>query len=157
MTRKAPLLALDVPLRTKPSVYPEPFASLMKGREKRQLGDFFDLTNFGVNLTHLEPGAVSSLCHAHKTQDEFIYMLEGVATLQIGDNQYKMKAGDCMGFKAGTGMAHQLLNQSNETVTYLEVGDRSPNDDVEYPNDDIQAKNSSKGSWVFTHKDGSLY
>jgi len=157
MTRKTPVCTLEIPLRTKPSVYPEPFASLMKGRKKRQLGNFFDLTNFGVNLTHLEAGAVSSLCHAHKTQDEFIYILEGVATLNIGDDKFEMKTGDCMGFKAGKGLAHQLLNLSNEMVIYLEIGDRSPNDNVEYPNDDIQAKNASDGSWVFTHKDGSPY
>jgi len=157
MSKKSPVCALKIPLRTKPSVYPEPFASLMKCREKRQLGNFFDLTNFGVNLTSLESGAVSSLCHAHKTQDEFVYILEGLATIKVGDKRHEMKAGDCMGFKAGTGVAHQLSNQSHEIVTYLEIGDRSPHDDVEYPEDDIRAKNSSDGTWVFTHKDGSPY
>ena len=157
MTKKTPVCALEIPLRTISSVYPEPFASRMQGREKRLLGNFFDLTNFGVNLTHLKPGAMSSLLHAHETQDEFVYILEGVATLRVDDEEFEMKAGGCMGFKAGTGVAHQLLNLSNEMVTYLEVGDRSPNDSVEYPDDDIQAKISSDGSWVFTHKDGSPY
>ena len=43
--------AADVPPRTKPSVYPEPFASRMSGREKRALGDLFGLVNFGVSVT----------------------------------------------------------------------------------------------------------
>ena len=68
------LVALDVPKRTKPSNYPESFASQMQGREKRPLGDLFGLTNFGVNLTQLAPGAVSSLRHAHTAQDELIYI-----------------------------------------------------------------------------------
>ena len=70
------LVALDVPKRTKPSNYPEPFASQMQGREKRPLGDLFGLTNFGVNLTQLAPGAVSALRHAHTAQDELIYILD---------------------------------------------------------------------------------
>jgi uncharacterized cupin superfamily protein len=37
--------AAEVPVRSKPSAYPEPFASRMAGREKRPLGDFFGLTN----------------------------------------------------------------------------------------------------------------
>ena len=68
------LVALDAPKRTKPSNYPEPFASQMQGREKRPLGDLFGLTNFGVNLTQLAPGAVSSRRHAHTTKDELIYI-----------------------------------------------------------------------------------
>ena len=70
------IAALDAPKRTKPSNYPEPFAFQMQGREKRQLGDLFGETNFGVNLTKLAPGAVSSLRHAHTTQDELIYILD---------------------------------------------------------------------------------
>ena len=53
--------AAEMPARTKPSVYPEPFASRMVGREKRPLADLFGLTNFGVNLTRLAPNAVSAL------------------------------------------------------------------------------------------------
>ena len=75
------IVAADAPLRTKPSVYPEPFASQMKGRSKRPLGDLFSLTNFGVNLTTIAPGGVSALRHAHSKQDEFVYIISGEATL----------------------------------------------------------------------------
>jgi uncharacterized cupin superfamily protein len=81
MTNKIAILALEVPTRSKPSLYPEPFASRMEGREKRQLGEFFGLTNFGVNLTRLKPNAISSLRHAHSKQDEFIYILQGYPIL----------------------------------------------------------------------------
>ena len=39
--RPVAIRAADAPARTKPSSYPEPFASRMKGREKRPLGDLF--------------------------------------------------------------------------------------------------------------------
>ena len=75
ISKPVALIAAEAPARTKPSNYPEPFASRMAGRVKRPLGDLFGLTNFGVNLTRLAPKAVSSLRHAHTKQDEFIYIL----------------------------------------------------------------------------------
>lgn len=76
------------------SLYPEPFASMVKGRSKRKLGDHFGLTNFGVNLTKLSPGTISALKHHHSKQDEFIYILSGIPTLIYGDNEYLMAPGD---------------------------------------------------------------
>jgi uncharacterized cupin superfamily protein len=75
------LVATEAPKRIKPSNYPQPFAYQMEGSEKRPLGDLFRLTNFGVNLTQLAPGAVSSLRHAHTTQDE----MDGKWTFQHKD------------------------------------------------------------------------
>src|SRR5258706_9169209 len=92
------LVAAEAPPRTKPSNYPEPFASRMAGRVKRPLGDLFGLTNFGVNLTRLTPGAVSALLHAHSRQDEFIYILEGQPTLVTDAGETPLGPGMCAGF-----------------------------------------------------------
>ena len=80
---KTPLTvaAAEVPPRTKPSNYPEPFFSRMARREKRPLGDLFSLENFGVNLTTLESGGETALMHSHSKQDEMIYILQGNPTL----------------------------------------------------------------------------
>jgi len=150
------IVAAQAPPRTKPSNYPEPFASRMAGREKRPLGDLFGLTNFGVNLTRLLPGAGSALRHAHTRQDEFIYILQGNAVLVTDAGEAQLCAGMCAGFKFGTGNAHQLLNRSGEEVIYLEVGDRSAGDAAVYPDDDLQAA-LVEGKWRFMHKDGSPY
>ncbi|OAI06142.1 cupin domain-containing protein [Methylomonas methanica] len=149
------LSASDVTPRTT-SLYPEPFASRMAGREKRRLGEVFDLTNFGVNLTKLAPGASSALRHTHSLQDEFIYILQGHPILVTDAGETPLAPGMCAGFKAGTGNAHQLLNRSNEEVQYLEIGDRSLGDAAFYPDDDLQAL-LVDGSWRFTHKDGEPY
>lgn len=154
--RPVAVAAREVPVRSKPSVYPEPFASRMAGREKRTLGDLFGLTNFGVNLTTLQPGAVSSLRHAHTRQDEFVYVLEGHPTLLTDRGATPLGPGDCAGFKAGTGDAHCLRNDTGSPVVYLEVGDRSPGDAGSYPDDDLQAV-LVDGRWAFLHKDGRPY
>ena len=132
---KPAVKAPEAPPRTRPSNYPEPFASRMKGREKRPLGDLFGLQNFGVNLTRLAPGAQSALRHAHSRQDEFIYVLEGRPTL-ITD------AGE-------TALSKDVL--------YLEVGDRSAQDEGTYPDDDLKAVLGADGRWGFARKDGTPY
>ena len=149
-------LAAAVPPRRKPSVYPEPFASRMAGREKRQLGDVFGLQNFGVNFTRLAPQAVSALRHAHTRQDEFIYVLQGQPTLHTDEGRTLLSPGVCAGFRAGTGNGHRLVNETSEEVVYLEVGDRSPDDQGSYPDDDLQAV-MVNGLWTFSHKDGTPY
>ena len=155
-SRAVAVRAADAPLRLKASNYPEPFASRMSGRQKRPLGDLFGLVNFGVNLTRLKPGAVSALRHAHTKQDEFVYILEGAPTLVTDAGRTALAPGLCAGFKAGTGDAHHLLNETDQDVVYLEIGDRSPGDEGSYPDDDIEAR-MSDGRWRFTHKDGTPY
>jgi len=150
------IVATEVAPRTTPSNYPALFAARMAGRIKHPLGDFFGLANFGVNLTVLGPGAQSALRHAHSTQDEFIYVLQGDAILVTDIGETLLVAGTCAGFKAGTGDAHLLVNRSDEDFVYLEVGDRSAGDSVFYPDDDLQAVRVD-GRWQFTRKDGTPY
>lgn len=154
--RLVAILASAAPARIKPSNYPEPFASRMAGRIKHPLGDLFALTNFGVNLTRLAPKAYSSIRHAHSKQDEFIYILEGHPTLLTDEGRTQLAPGMCAGFKAGTGNAHCLVNESEEEVVYLEVGDRNSGDDGSYPDDDLVAKRVGD-KWEFQHKDGRRY
>lgn len=115
----------------------------------------YEHANFGVNLTTLTPGAVSALLHRHTKQDEFIYVVSGAPTLLLDDAEHVLKPGDCCGFKAGDGRAHQLANRTDVPVVYLEVGDRSPEDSVDYPNDDLSVTKNGAGAWVVTRKDGS--
>jgi uncharacterized cupin superfamily protein len=150
------LVAEDAPPRTKPSNYPEPFFSRMKGRLKRPLGDLFGLTHFGVNLTTLSPGAISALRHAHSKQDEFVYILRGHPTLVTDEGRTPLAPGMCAGFKAGTGNGHHLVNETADDVVYLEAGDRTPGDEGSYPDDDLKAK-LVDGKWAFVHKDGRPY
>ena len=150
------IVAEQAPARAKRSLYPEPFASRMTGREKKPLGDLFSLSNFGVNLARLAPGALSALRHAHSLQDEFVYVLQGSPVLITDSGETQLHPGMCAGFKAGTGDGHQLVNRSSEDVVFLEVGDRAAGDTATYPDDDLQA-NLVGGNWQFEHKDGTPY
>ena len=154
------IVARDAPLRAKPTspaFPPEMVARVAPGRDKRILGDAFGLTNFGVNLTRLAPSGRSALRHAHGKQDEFVYILQGEATLITDAGETVLKPGMCAGFKAGTGDAHHLVNRTKQDVAFLEVGDRSAGDSVSYPDDDVLAVYGSDGKWKYSKKDGTPY
>ena len=150
------LLAAEASARAFRTNYPEPFASRMAGRDKRPLGDLFGLTNFGVNITRLKPGGCSALRHAHTKQDEFVYILEGRPTLLTDAGRTLLKSGMCAGFKAGTGDAHCLINETEADVVYLEIGDRTAGDAVSYPDDDL-AVVTVEGKRRMAHKNGTPY
>jgi uncharacterized cupin superfamily protein len=129
----------------------------MKNRSRHPLADLFGLTNFGVNLTRLPPGGISAARHFHSLQDEFVFILEGTPILVTSAGETPLRPGMCAGFKAGKDNGHQLRNDSDAMVVYLEVGDRTAGDVVTYPDDDIKIEKTSDGQRQIVHKDGSPY
>lgn len=97
---------------------------------RRPLGEVVDLTQFGVNLLELPPGAWSSSRHWHSHEDEFIYVLEGEVVLVTERGETVLRSGDTAGFKAGIPDGHHLQNRSGEVARVLEVGSRRPEADV---------------------------
>ena len=148
--------ALDVAEPAVRTGYPEPFASLVRGRSKRRLGDVFGLTTFGVNQVRLAPHSTSSVRHHHSHEDEFVYVLGGRVTLVSDERETLLTPGMCAGFKAGSGIAHQLQNREDEEALLLEIGARIECDEVVYPFDDL-ALAQADGEWIYTHKDGRPY
>ena len=134
--------------------YPQQFREAVAGRSKRRLGDALGLTIFGVNLTTIKPGSQSALRHWHSAQDEFIYMLEGELVLVTDAGEQVLEPGMCAGFPAGKADGHHLVNRSDRDAVYLEVGDRTANDAVTYPDNDMAAPATADGSRRFTKKDG---
>lgn len=145
----------ELPERTG-SGYPEPFAARMGDRARRALGDAFGLTQFGVNLARLGPGAHSALRHAHALEDEFVYILEGNPTLVTDAGDTPLAPGMCAGFAAGTGNAHALVNRSDADVVYLEIGSRKENEAVDYPDDGMIGR-TIDGRWTYLHEDGTPF
>jgi uncharacterized cupin superfamily protein len=134
------------------SSYPPEFAVLTAGRAKQALGNVAGLTGFGVNLVRLAPGAWSSVRHWHTHEDEFVYIIEGEAVLVTDAGEQILRPGMAAGFPAGAADGHHLINRTDATVTYLEIGSRHPQDDCYYPDADLFARH---GEAFFRRKDGS--
>jgi uncharacterized cupin superfamily protein len=137
------------------SRYPTPFDAPCAGRLRRRLGDAAGLSQFGVNLTRLAPGAWSSQRHWHTAEDEFIYVVEGELVLVTDTGEEILHAGDCAAFKAGNPDGHHLQNRTPRDACFLEIGARRPaQDEVNYPDIDLRALPDRQG---YAHRSGEPY
>src|SRR5438105_3714665 len=144
-----------VTVRSK-GVYPRCYAHVTVGREKAALGNVAGLTQFGVNLTRLKPGAASALRHWHENEDEFVYVLEGEIALIEDSGETMLMPGDCAGFRAGIANGHHLVNKSQRDALYLEIGTRAAAERAHYPDIDLVMERDQRGM-RFLHKSGEPY
>lgn len=143
------------PLRTG-SIYPEPYAGQMAGRSSRRLGALAGLTQFGANIVYLEPGAVASLRHWHRAEDEFALVLTGEVVLAEDAGETPMRPGDCAAWPAGMPNGHRFENRSEAPASFLVVGTKAPVEVATYTQVDMIA-HLSGGTARFTYHDGSAW
>ena len=136
------------------SDYPAPYGEPVSGRIRQALGRAGGLTDFGVNLMHLPPGAWSSQRHWHTAEDELVYVLSGELTLITDAGEQTLRAQDCATFAKGVPDGHHLINRGAETAVYLEIGSRHQDDTCHYPDVDLHY-DGAVGH--YTHKDGVRY
>lgn len=144
----------NVPLVTGTG-YPPPYRNPVEGRSKKRIGDAGGLTQYGVNLTVLKPGAASAHRHWHKNEDEFVFIVSGEAILVEDSGECALKAGDAASFPAGAANGHHLVNRSTADVVFLEVGTRAEAETVAYtdPTVDLQAVKDETG-WRYLRRNG---
>lgn len=138
------------------TIYPKPYDAGFEGRLKRALTGALGLTQFGVNVTTLEPGAQSAHRHWHAKEDEFVFILTGELVLITNEGETVMRPGMAAGFPAGDPNGHHLVNRSSAAATYLEIGTRAPDEDATYPDVDLRFEKRA-GSARFFHKSGEPY
>ena len=143
-----------------PAEYDKPFPAPLKDKlgktEFRRLSDYFNLTRIGVNHEVIMPGAMSALRHWHTDSDEIVFVLQGEAILKTESGTVTMKQGRCVGFKAGDANGHHLVNESNEVLIILAIGNRSEHDQVIYSDDDLQWVKDGN-HYIAAKKDGTPY
>src|SRR5690348_2752031 len=138
------------------TLYPSPYDLPCRARQRTKLGDAAGLTQFGVNLLRLPPGAWSSQRHWHTGGDEFIYVLSGEVVLVTDGEEEVLRAGDAAGFPAGDANGHCLQNRSNADARVLEIGSRVPGETAYYSDIDMVAQ-SDGNRGVYTRRDGTPY
>lgn len=143
----------DVPVKTG-SIYPSPYKEMVAGRSSLRLGDAAGLTQFGVNLVTLQPGAMSSLRHWHMAEDEFVMVLSGECILVQDEGEHVMRPGDCAGWPAGDTNGHHFLNRGADVATFLVVGSKARHEVATYSDHDFRVE-ITDGTARFTYRDGS--
>jgi uncharacterized cupin superfamily protein len=144
------------------SSYPKPFDEACKGRTGVRLGIAAGLTQFGVNVVTLAPGAWSSQRHWHAKEDELVYVLSGELVLVEDEGEAILGPGDSAAWQAGVRNGHHLINRSSAEACFLVVGSRDPTDWGEYPDIDLRFESSPAGrgggpGGRYSHKDGTSY
>lgn len=152
---KAVLDISELPVRSG-SGYPEVYAKQVKGRSNVALGNALGLTQFGVNITTLEPGAWSSQRHWHENEDELVYALEGEMVIVDDHGRHPFKPGQIAGWKANTPNAHCIVNEGKKSAKFLVVGSRARMEAAFYPDIDMKYQRDENGP-KFTKKDGSAF
>src|SRR5436853_4990619 len=118
MGKKIDIAALKSVVGT---LYPPPFDEPCRLRERTRLGDAAGLTDFGVNLLRLPPGAWSSQRHWHSKEDEFVFVVSGEVVLVTDDDgEVTLRTGECAGFPKAVPNGHHLINKSRATALCLE-------------------------------------
>ncbi|GKY88168.1 cupin domain-containing protein [Sinisalibacter aestuarii] len=138
------------------SIYPKPYDAEMAGRWSIRLGEAGGLTQFGVNVVVLEPGAKSSLRHWHLNEDEFVMITQGTCTLVDDDGRHEMSVGACAAFPAGEENGHHFLNETDEEVRFLVVGTKAATEVATYADIDLKVE-MKDGTATFSRKDGTPY
>ena len=85
-----------------------------------------------VYLSRIPPGKESFAYHAHKGDEEWLYILSGRGRAAIGDKTFEVGPGDFMGFPA-PGPAHHMTNPYTEDLVYLMGGERGRVEVGEFP------------------------
>ncbi|WP_198425330.1 cupin domain-containing protein, partial [Acinetobacter baumannii] len=130
--------------------YPAPFDEIVNGRSRQALGKAGGLSQFGVNLVELKPGAASSQRHWHSHEDEFVMVVSGELILITDEGETLMRAGDYAAFPAGRPNGHHLVNRSWGNALFLAIGPNIREDRATYPDIDLLYDGSTDS---FTHKD----
>jgi uncharacterized cupin superfamily protein len=122
------------------SAYPPPHDEKLQGRKTWMLTKQFGLAQFGVNRVELPPGGWSTQRHWHKTNDEAVIVISGELTLVTDAGEEILRAGDCVGFKAGERDAHHMQNRSDVPAVYYDIGGRDAWDVSTFPDIGLEAR-----------------
>lgn len=133
--------------------YPPPYNKAVEGRSRKRLARAAGLSQFGVNVCTLKPGAASSQRHWHDNEDELVYVLSGEVVLREDSGEIVLKPGDAAAWKAGVANGHCIINRSDRDAVFIEVGTRAPTERAHYSEIDMVFMRTDKGVH-YTKKNG---
>ena len=98
------------------------------------LGRKLGLTRLGIHHVRVAPGRRTSYPHAESAEEEFVFVIEGRPDAWIDGVLHPLEPGDSVAFPAGTGVCHTFLNNTDEEVRLLVVGEKRESENrTRYP------------------------
>ena len=87
----------------------------------------------GCSLWELPPGEAAYPYHFHYSDEELILVLRGRPTLRTPDGTRVLDEGEAVRFPLGDEGAHQLLNETEDSATFVAISSSGRPDVVVYP------------------------
>ncbi len=98
------------------------------------IGRLLGLTRIGIHHVRLLPGRRTSYPHAESAEEEFVFVVQGHPDAWVDGILHPLKPGDSVAFPAGTGICHTFLNNTDEEVRLIVIGEkRKPENRGRYP------------------------
>jgi uncharacterized cupin superfamily protein len=82
-------------------------------------------SRIGIHVEVLKPGRRTSYPHAEGDEEEFVYVVSGKIDCWLDGHVYPMAEGDFVGWEAGTGITHVIMNNSDQDAVLLVGGEAS--------------------------------
>ncbi len=87
--------------------------------ERKSLTEAAGGKALGASVFTLQPGKKAFPYHYHFANEEAILILEGEGTLRCNDDMIPVLKGDYIALPPGEEHAHQIVNTSDQPLTYL--------------------------------------
>jgi uncharacterized cupin superfamily protein len=87
----------------------------------------------GCSLWELPPGEAAYPYHFHYADEELILVVRGRPTLRTPEGSRELREGDAVHFPLGEEGAHQLLNETDDSTTFIAISSSGRPDVVVYP------------------------
>jgi uncharacterized cupin superfamily protein len=87
----------------------------------------------GCSVWELPPGEAAYPYHFHYSDEELIVVVQGLPSLRTPEGWRELEEGEALRFPVGEEGAHQIVNRSEETVTFLAISSHGRPDVVVYP------------------------
>jgi uncharacterized cupin superfamily protein len=114
-----------------------------------ELGPSLGAVGWGGTVYELRPGERICPYHWHAAEEEWLLVLEGAPTLRGPDGEQPLRAWDVAVFRRGPGGAHEVRNDTTETVRVLMLSTISNPEICVYPD------SGKIGAW-WMGEDGTL-
>ncbi|MEW5756277.1 MAG: cupin domain-containing protein [Pseudomonadota bacterium] len=148
-TRNLLLTATDI--ERMPGEHKVHFLNPNAVRINKSLSDAVGLSQLGVHMIYVEPGRDTTEFHIHHYEEECVYVISGHGTAIIGTDRYPIGPGDFLGLPRNT-VAHNIVNDGDETLVCLVMGQRLAQDVTDYPNQGKRLYRNS-GQWNLVDHD----
>lgn len=116
-----------------------------------RITDHIGLKNLGICYEYLPPGARSAYPHAHTHEEEFAFILKGHPAVWLDGFSKTMAPNEFAAFPSNTGLAHVLINDTDEEVVYLGIGETAefPDEKISYPLNPLRQKECRRKGWYW--------